>query len=81
MLKQHEDFRKVITYLTTVGFHSKAEMEKYLKAHGFGVKFKNLYTDSEKNHWMFMVEFRGDNVLSMAVIDAVPIEFMKSLWR
>ena len=31
MLKQFEDFNKVITYLTTVGFKNKKEMEKYLK--------------------------------------------------
>jgi len=77
MLKQFEDFHKVVTYLTTVGFDSKIEMEKYLKAHGFGVNFKNFYSDSERNSWMFLVEFRGDKVLSMTVINTMPIGLMK----
>ena len=76
-MKTHEDFKKVITYLTTVGFDDKTEMEQYLKAHGFGVKFQTLYTDCEQNELMFKVEFRGDKVISMEIIKAVPVEIMK----
>ncbi len=76
-MKKHEDFKKVITYLTTVGFDNKKEMEKYLKSHGFGVKFQNLYTDCEQNELMFKVEFHGDTVISMEIIKTFPIETMK----
>ena len=79
MLKQFEDFNKVITYLTTVGFKNKKEMEKYLKVNGFGVQFMNLYSDSEQNHYMFKVTFLGDSVHKMEVIEALPIAIMKSV--
>ena len=78
MLKTFDDFKKIITYLTTVGFKDKKEMEKYLKSQGFGVKYHNLYTDSEKNPYMFKVTFHGDSVYKMEVINILPIETLKS---
>ena len=79
MLKTFDDFKKVITYLTNVGFKDRKEMEKYLKSQGFGVKYHNLYTDNEKNHYMFKVTFYGDSVYKMEVIETLPIEIMKSV--
>ena len=68
MYKKVDDFNKVIGYLTRFGFKDRTEMEAYLKRNGFGVKYRNFYTDNENNNIMFKVTFDGNQVYLMETI-------------
>ena len=68
MLKNVDDFNKVIRYLTRFGFKDRSEMEAYLKRNGFCVNYRNFYTDNENNNIMFKVTFDGNQVYMMETI-------------
>ena len=81
MLKNVDDFNKVIRYLTRFGFKDRSEMEAYLKRNGFGVNYRNFYTDNENNSIMFKVTFDGNQVYMMEtiILDGMTFGTMKKL--